>query len=87
MSIAFAAGSLGALVSVMERLTAGKLEMNHEAGRATNLALGLVRPFIGALFALALYFFISGDLVSVFEMLTGAEDQRYFFAGLVAQHL
>ena len=34
MTIAFAAGAAGALVSVMERLTSGKLEMNHEAGRA-----------------------------------------------------
>ena len=82
MSIAFAAGAAGALVSVMERLTSGKLEMNHEAGRAINVTLGLMRPFIGALFAVALYFFISGDLVSVFQLPDGEEAQRYFFAGL-----
>jgi hypothetical protein len=81
MAIIFAAGSVGALVSVMERLTAGKLEMNHEVGRATNVSLGLIRPFVGALFALALYFFISGELVSVFNL---PEDdvQPYFFAGI-----
>ena len=66
----------------MERLTSGKLEMNHEAGRTINVALGLMRPFIGALFAVALYFFISGDLVSVFQLPDGEEAQRYFFAGL-----
>jgi hypothetical protein len=82
LSIAFAAGAAGALVSVMERLTSGKLEMNHEAGRAINVTLGLMRPFIGALFAVALYFFISGDLVSVFRLPDGQEAQRYFFAGL-----
>jgi hypothetical protein len=82
MSIAFAAGAAGALVSVMERLTSGKLEMNHEAGRTINVALGLMRPFIGALFAVALYFFIQGDLVSVFQLPDGEQAQRYFFAGL-----
>jgi len=82
MSIAFAAGAAGALVSVMERLTSGKLEMNHEAGRAINVTLGLMRPFIGALFAVALYFFISGKLVSVFQLPDGEQTQRYFFAGL-----
>ena len=82
MSIAFAAGAAGALVSVMERLTSGKLEMNHEAGRTINVTLGLMRPFIGALFAVALYFFISGDLVSVFQLPDGEEAQHYFFAGI-----
>jgi len=82
MSIAFAAGAAGALVSVMERLTSGKLEMNHEAGRAINVTLGLIRPFIGALFAVALYFFVSGDLVSVFQLPDDPQSQRYFFAGL-----
>lgn len=81
MAIIFAAGSVGALVSVMERLTTGKLEMNHEVGRATNVSLGLIRPFIGALFALALYFFISGELVSVFN-LPEEDVQPYFFAGI-----
>ncbi len=81
MAIVFAAGSVGALVSVMERLTAGKLNMNHEVGRTTNVSLGLIRPFIGALFALALYFFISGELVSVFN-LPEEDVQPYFFAGI-----
>jgi hypothetical protein len=82
LSIAFAGGAVGALVSVMERLTAGKLEMNHEVGRAINVSLGVFRPFIGALFAVALYFFISGGLVSVFQLPDGAQDRHFFFAGL-----
>ena len=40
MSIAFAAGAAGALVSVMERLTSGKLETNHEAGRPSTWRSG-----------------------------------------------
>ena len=43
--------------------------------------LGKVNPFVVPL-AVALFFFISGDLVSVFQLPKDAESQRYFFAGL-----
>jgi hypothetical protein len=80
-SIALVGGALGALVSVMERLTAGKLSLNQEYGKATLRILGGMRPFIGALFGLALYVLISGELIPM-EVPGGAEKQRYFFAGI-----
>ncbi len=79
-SIALIGGALGALVSVMERLTAGKLTLNHEYGKATLRILGGMRPFIGALFGLALYVLISGALIPM-EVPDG-DKQRYFFAGI-----
>ena len=63
LSIAFIGGALGALVSVMERLTAGKLTLNHEYGKATLRILGGMRPFVGALFGMALYVLIEGALI------------------------
>jgi hypothetical protein len=80
-SIAVTSGALGALVSVMERLTAGKLTLGHEYGKATLRILGGIRPFIGALFGLALYVLISGALVPM-KVPDDAEVQRYFFAGI-----
>jgi hypothetical protein len=82
MSIAFLAGSLGALVSVMQRLTADKLKPNHEAGKATLRILGGIRPFIGGLFGLALYVFVSGDLLVAVEPPVDQEAQRHFFAAI-----
>lgn len=79
-SIALVGGALGALVSVMERLTAGKLTLNHEYGKATLRILGGMRPFIGALFGLALYVLISGALIPM--EVPDADKQRYFFAGI-----
>jgi hypothetical protein len=80
-SIAVTSGALGALVSVMERLTAGKLTLNHEYGKATLRILGGIRPFIGSLFGLALYVLISGALIPM-EVPGDPEEQRYFFAGI-----
>ena len=80
LSIAFTAGAVGGLVSVMERLTNGKLNLNHEAGKATLRILGAIRPWVGALFGLALFLFISGGVVDV-TVPTG-EEEGYFFAAI-----
>ena len=82
LAISFIAGALGALVSVMERLTSGKLVLNHEAGKATTRLLGAIRPFIGALFGLALYVFISGDVLLSISPPRDPEQGRYFFAAI-----
>ena len=81
LSIAFIGGALGALVSVMSRLTSGKLTLNHEYGKATLRILGGMRPFVGALFGLALYVLIAGTIIPM-EVPGDAEEQRFFFAGL-----
>jgi hypothetical protein len=81
MAICFAAGAVGALVSVMERLTAGKLNLNPEAGTATLRILGFIRPFFGALFGLALFFFISGSVVDV-SLPDDPTTRRYYFAAI-----
>jgi hypothetical protein len=81
LSIAFIGGALGALVSVMSRLTSGKLTLNHEYGKATLRILGGMRPFVGALFGVALYVLIAGALIPM-EVPGDPEEQRFFFAGL-----
>lgn len=82
MALAFLAGGLGALVSVMERLTTGKLALNHESGKATLRLLGGIRPFIGALFGLALFVFISGDVLLSIEPPGDAGAEPYFLAAI-----
>jgi hypothetical protein len=56
------AGSFGATMSVLMRMSAGKFDVNHEIGREYVTNLGLARPFIGAIFALLLYFAVQGGL-------------------------
>ena len=81
MAICFAAGAVGALVSVMERLTADKLQLNHESGEMTIFILGFIRPLFGALFGLALFFFISGGVVDV-RLPEEPDTQRYYLAAI-----
>ena len=82
MAIAFLAGAVGALVSVMERLTSGKLSLNHEAGRATLRILGGMRPLIGAVFGLVLFVFIEGTVLPSVKTPTDAAADPYFFAAI-----
>jgi len=57
------AGSLGAVMSVLIRLSGDSLEVDHQFGREYLVSLACVRPFIGAVFALVLYFAVKADLL------------------------
>jgi hypothetical protein len=57
------AGSLGAVMSVLMRMSSGNLKVSHEFGREYLANLGFARPFIGAIFALLLYFAFKGNLL------------------------
>jgi hypothetical protein len=57
------AGSLGAAMSVLIRLSGNSLDVDHQFGREYLASLAGVRPFIGAIFALLLYFAFKGDLL------------------------
>jgi hypothetical protein len=60
---ALLAGAVGAVVSVIQRITAGHFDLRYDVGRGYALFLGGLRPLIGGAFALAVTFaFMSGLL-------------------------
>jgi hypothetical protein len=68
----YAAGAVGAVVSVLSRMGAtpgpGRgqgFTIDFEVGRKSVRKLGALRPLTGAVFALALYFAIQSDLLSI----------------------
>ena len=64
--VVVAMGAIGAVVSVMSRMAAaGRFQLDHEVGRKPIRRLGSFRPFIGGIFALALYLALSSDLLQV----------------------
>jgi hypothetical protein len=77
-----AAGALGAFVSVLQRMSAGKFTVNHEVGREYVQRLAHFRPFIGSIFGLAVFFALEGGLANV----TPPDEvtQRYAFFAFVA---
>jgi hypothetical protein len=82
---AFAAGGIGALVSVMSRMTTGRLAVDYDIGRDTLRVFGALRPFIGAVFGLALYFALESNLLNL-QVGESASDTFafYVFLGFLA---
>jgi hypothetical protein len=72
-------GSLGALMSVLMRMNSGKFKVNHEIGREYLSNLGAARPFIGAIFALLLYFAFQGQLLDQIRLPDTPEGEFAFF--------
>jgi hypothetical protein len=60
---ALVAGALGAVVSVIQRINAGKFQLDYDVGRPYALFLGGLRPLIGGAFALAISFAFTGGLL------------------------
>ena len=73
-------GGVGAIISVMSRMAGkGAFAIDHEVGRKMVRRLGSVRPFIGATFAVAIYFGLESHLFKI-----GAVKQTLPFFAVVA---
>ena len=75
-----AAGALGAVLSVLQRMTSGTLAVQIEAERRDLRYGGMTRPAVGVLSALALYILVEADLV-----LSVPDDDataRFFFVAI-----
>jgi len=70
------AGALGATTSVSWRAALGSLELDPAAGIGALPRLGALRPSLGAIFGLAIYFGLEGHIVDIGQEARGF----YFFA-------
>jgi len=73
------AGAFGATMSVLIRMSGGKFDVNHEVGRGYVTNLGFARPYIGAIFALLLYFASEGGLLHQVQVPDGSQGRFAFF--------
>jgi gluconate kinase len=75
------AGSVGALVSVLSRMTLGedRFSIDFEVGRPLLRRLGLYKPFVGSVFSVATYFLLAGGLLPT----QTASGDPMFFYGIV----
>lgn len=53
-------GGVGALVSVLQRMASGRLRLDFNAGNGMTMALGAVRPLIGAIFGVVVFAVFDG---------------------------
>jgi hypothetical protein len=63
--LCFAAGGVGALMSVMSRMTSGRVHVDWEFGKDTLRTLGALRPFVGGVFGLMTFFALKSGVVAL----------------------
>lgn len=79
------AGAAGALTSVLARMNSigGSFTIDVELGRPLLRRLGLYKPFVGAIFGVAVYWIITAGLLAKTEI-PKEHEGRIFFFGIVA---
>jgi hypothetical protein len=78
----FVAGAIGAIVSVMSRMSSGNLDIDFETRRGFLALLGGFRPLIGAIFGVALYFGMASGILPIEP--PSEETQTFFFLTFLA---
>lgn len=80
----YAAGAVGALVSVMSRMNQGedKFSIDYEVGRNSIRRMGSFRPILGAVFGVVLYFTLSSGILQT--EIPPDDSQAFFYYGTLA---
>jgi hypothetical protein len=73
----FCAGAVGALMSVMSRLSSGSVRVDWEFGKDTLRTLGSLRPFVGAVFGLITYLALKSGIVAIH--ISDGTDPSYYY--------
>jgi hypothetical protein len=79
--LCFVAGTMGAFISVLMRMSSNSFRVDYEVGRSTIRRLGSFRPFIGAIFGMVLFFVLKSGLLSV---QTNSDSEEFFYYGSLA---
>lgn len=78
------AGAIGALVSVLSRMSGSrdKFNVDFEVGRPLLRRLGLYKPLVGSVFGVALYFLLASGLLLTKE--PSSSSNAIYFYGAIA---
>jgi hypothetical protein len=77
-------GGIGATLSVMWRVTSGKLVIDYEAGKVVMTVVGVFRALLGGFFAFVLYLILASGLVSIASPARGKESLFYWSLAVLA---
>jgi hypothetical protein len=80
--LSIAAGAVGALVSVLARMSSGdeeKFNIDFEVGRPLLRRLGLYKPLVGAVFGVIMYFLLRSGLLLTKP---DADTELYFYGAV-----
>jgi hypothetical protein len=82
--VAFPAGAVGGMMSVLQRMTSRSLELDFNAGKRMLVAFGAVRPMVGGVLGLALFCLLKGGLLPAISIATKSPLAFYSGAGFLA---
>ncbi len=82
--VALLAGGLGALVSVLQRMTSGTLRLDAHAGTGMLFRFGALRPVIGAILGMAVFALLAGGLLPAISTAPNEELAFYGAIGFLA---
>jgi hypothetical protein len=82
ITIAVTSGALGAVVSVILRISNRPLSIAYTAGRNLIWLAGFFRPIVGAIFGLVFYVLINAGLLQVLGSPSTIEKLAYFVAAV-----
>lgn len=74
------AGSVGALVSVVQRMASGDLVLDYTAAKSQKRLIGAARPLVGGIFAAVVHFALLGGLLTMQGTVSNAQDTPATFA-------
>ncbi len=77
------AGAIGALVSVIARINSGSFALDFDIAPSYTLFLGSLRPWIGSIFGLVMYFALTSGFLNLFDIPSDPE-QRFYFLCMIA---
>jgi len=81
LPICLASGAIGAIISVMARVSQGeRVDVDSDKSKMVTVLAGSFRPVIGAVFGAVLYVLICGGLLPL--TVPGGDQKCLFFAGL-----
>jgi hypothetical protein len=78
------AGGIGAVVSVMSRMTFGELSLDYEAGRRLLTMFGGFRPVIGMAFGAAMLVLYESGILSIGPIGDQTKTKQLFFFTLIS---
>jgi hypothetical protein len=79
-----AAGALGALISVVQRINSGQFNLTYDVGRPYIAFLGGLRPVLGASFGLIFYFAVTSEVLNIFTITSENGTKRFFSLLVIA---
>lgn len=82
--VAVPAGGIGAMVSLLQRMSNGKLKLDTTGSRDLLVLFGGVRPLIGAIFGIFVFAAIKGGLVTPFKIPVGQSLAFFAVIGFLA---